>query len=102
MADVAPVDAGSGQIAAAEDYPELGPASYALGLLFVAYIFSFIDRQILALLVGPIREDFGISDRHGERSVLSGGGPTILVLPAGVSQKRRGIGILAGIAWGKP
>ncbi len=28
----------------------------------VAYIFSFIDRTILTLLVGPIRADLGISD----------------------------------------
>ena len=48
--------------AAAEDYPSLGTAGYCLSLLFIAYIFSFIDRQILALLVGPIRADFGITD----------------------------------------
>jgi MFS family permease len=30
--------------------------------LMVAYIFSFVDRSILALLVGPIRRDLGISD----------------------------------------
>ncbi|QGP80113.1 MFS transporter [Sphingobium sp. CAP-1] len=28
----------------------------------VAYIFSFIDRQIMALLIGPIQSDLGISD----------------------------------------
>lgn len=82
MADVAPADAGSGQIAAAEDYPELGPASYALGLLFVAYIFSFIDRQILALLVGPIREDFGISDF--QYSLLQGAAFALLYTFAGL------------------
>lgn len=37
-------------------------ANYALAVLLVAYILSFIDRNILALLVGPIREDFAISD----------------------------------------
>ncbi|MBV1919874.1 MAG: MFS transporter [Pseudomonadales bacterium] len=35
---------------------------YALGVLLIAYILSFIDRNIMALLVGPIREDFNISD----------------------------------------
>ena len=40
----------------ADNYPGLGAASYALALLFVAYILSFVDRQILSLLVGPIRE----------------------------------------------
>ena len=44
------------------DYPGLGAAGYSLGLLFIAYVFSFIDRQVLSLLVGPIREDFGITD----------------------------------------
>ncbi|WP_101760580.1 MFS transporter [Oceanicoccus sp. KOV_DT_Chl] len=37
-------------------------ANYVLTILLVAYILSFIDRNILALLVGPIREDFAISD----------------------------------------
>ena len=37
-------------------------ANYALTMLLVAYILSFIDRQILGLLVGPIRADFDISD----------------------------------------
>ncbi len=36
----------------------------------LAYIFSFIDRQILALLVQPIRRDLGISDT--QMSLLMG------------------------------
>ncbi|MBV6416058.1 MAG: putative L-galactonate transporter [Steroidobacteraceae bacterium] len=43
---------------------------YVLGVLLLAYIFSFIDRQILSLLVGPIRRDLGISDF--EMSLLQG------------------------------
>jgi len=35
---------------------------YVLVVLTVAYTISFIDRQILALMIGPIRKDFGISD----------------------------------------
>lgn len=35
---------------------------YTVGVLTVAYVFSFIDRSILTLLVGPIRTDLGISD----------------------------------------
>jgi len=31
-------------------------------LLTLIYTVSFIDRQILALMIGPIRRDFGISD----------------------------------------
>ncbi|MEQ8860080.1 MAG: MFS transporter [Pseudomonadales bacterium] len=64
------------------DYPGLGAASYALALLFVAYIFSFIDRQILALLVGPIRADFGISDF--EFSLLQGAAFALLYTFAGL------------------
>ena len=35
-----------------------GPyAYYVLGVLFVVYIFNFIDRQILAILLEPIKQD---------------------------------------------
>lgn len=75
-------DNASTSFSAEEDYPELGVASYSLGLLFVAYIFSFIDRSILALLVGPIREDFGISDF--EYSLLQGLAFSLLYAVAGL------------------
>ncbi len=68
--------------AAADDYPSLGSASYCLSLLFIAYIFSFIDRQILALLVGPIREDFGITDF--QYSLLQGAAFALLYTFAGL------------------
>ena len=35
---------------------------YALGLLFLVYVFNFIDRSILGILVEPIRTDLGVSD----------------------------------------
>ncbi len=44
--------------------------NYVLLVLLLAYIFSFIDRQILSLMVGPIRQDLGISDF--ELSLLQG------------------------------
>ncbi len=37
-------------------------AWYVVGVLMIAYTFSFIDRQILSLMVGPIKADLGISD----------------------------------------
>lgn len=37
-------------------------AYYVLAVLFVVYIFNFIDRQILAILLQPIKEDLKISD----------------------------------------
>ena len=65
-----------------DDYPGIGSASYCLALLFVAYIFSFIDRQILALLVGPIRADFGITDF--QYSLLQGAAFALLYTFAGL------------------
>ena len=37
---------------------------WLLFLLLSAYILSFIDRNIMAILVGPIRDDFAISDEQ--------------------------------------
>ncbi|MFV8817974.1 spinster family MFS transporter [Haliea sp. E17] len=37
-------------------------AYYALGVLLAAYILSFIDRNVMAVLIGPIRADLHISD----------------------------------------
>ncbi|MBS1811498.1 MAG: MFS transporter [Acidobacteria bacterium] len=55
----------------AEDpYPPIRYAWYVVGVLTFVYIFSFIDRQILNLLVGPIRRDLGISDT--QMSLLMG------------------------------
>ena len=65
-----------------DGYPSLGAANFALGLLFLAYVLSFIDRQILALLVGPIREQFGISDF--EYSLLQGAAFALLYTFAGL------------------
>jgi MFS family permease len=40
-----------------------GPyAYYVLGVLFLVTVFNFIDRQILAILLQPIKEDLKISD----------------------------------------
>ncbi len=39
-----------------------GFAWYTVVILTACYTLSFIDRQILGLLVGPIKKDFGVSD----------------------------------------
>ncbi len=39
-----------------------GYANYVLGVLFVVYVFNFIDRQILSILLQSIKEDLGASD----------------------------------------
>jgi MFS family permease len=35
---------------------------YALGVLFVVYVFNFIDRSILNILAEPIKQDLGLYD----------------------------------------
>ncbi len=45
-----------------ENKPSLKYAWYVLGLLTLANISSFLDRQILALLVAPIKRDMHLSD----------------------------------------
>ena len=37
-------------------------ANYVLGILFVAYVFNFVDRQIISILLEPIKRDLGVSD----------------------------------------
>lgn len=58
------------KIAEESPYPSTGYAWYVVGVLTLVYIFSFIDRQILNLLVSPIRRDLGISDT--QMSLLMG------------------------------
>ncbi len=53
-----------------EPYPSATYAWYVVVVLTVVYVFSFIDRQILNLLVRPIRRDLGISDT--QMSLLMG------------------------------
>src|SRR5271166_3677986 len=50
------------QPAAARQETSTGFAWYVVIILTACYTLSFIDRQILSLLVGPIKRDLGISD----------------------------------------
>ena len=43
-------------------WPSRGQAVFALIILMVGYIVSFVDRQILSLMVQPIKADLGITD----------------------------------------
>lgn len=56
--------------AAADGYPRAGRAWAVVWLLLLAYVFAVVDRQILSLLVQPIRRDLGITDT--EVSLLHG------------------------------
>lgn len=45
-------------------------AWFVVVILMLTYVFSFVDRQILNLMVGPIRHDLGINDT--QMSLLMG------------------------------
>ncbi|WP_293370397.1 MFS transporter [Nevskia sp.] len=64
-----------GEVAGKPGLPDAASASPArrwsvVGLLMIAYILSLADRQIMSLLVGPIRADLQVSDT--EMSLLMG------------------------------
>lgn len=42
--------------------PDARYAWYALSVLFVVYVFNFVDRQVLSILIEPIQEELGVSD----------------------------------------
>lgn len=54
----------SDSLSAPSAKPSVTPfqANFALGVFLLAYILSFVDRQILSLLVDPIKRDLGVSD----------------------------------------
>ena len=39
-----------------------GYSNYVLATLFIVYVINFIDRQILSVFIGPIKQEFGVSD----------------------------------------
>ncbi len=51
--------AGEGQ---ASPWPRTGYAWYVVSVLFLGSIFSFLDRQIIALMVDDIKLDLGLND----------------------------------------
>src|SRR5271156_3052486 len=51
-------------------YPSSFAAWYSVAVLMLMYIFSFIDRTTISLLVEPIKR---LSDRHSRRAIIAGG-----------------------------
>ena len=88
----------------AEPKGSLAYAWFVVGVLMLAYVFSFVDRQILSLLVGPIRKDLGISDT--EMSLLIGASFAVFYTFCGIplgrladSRSRRGIITVGLLVW---
>lgn len=83
-----------------ETKPSLRYEWYVVGVLLLAYISSFIDRQILSLLVKPIKASFGITDT--QMGILMGLSFAVLYTLVGIP-----IGLMADrmnrkriISWG--
>ncbi|ACG78850.1 permease of the major facilitator superfamily [Phenylobacterium zucineum HLK1] len=79
-------------------YPTALRGWFAVAMLTVVYVFSYVDRTILTLLVGPIRADLQISDTqvsllHGFAFAIF---YTLLGLPFGrLVDRRHRIGIIS-------
>lgn len=64
------------------EYPKPAYAWYVVVILFLAFTVSYIDRQIISLLVDPIKADLGISDT--QIGLLQGAAFTIFYTFAGI------------------
>jgi MFS family permease len=85
-------------------YPSRRYAWYVVGVLTLMYVFSFIDRQIFALIVGPLRRDLAITDT--QVSLLQGFSFALFYTVCGIPLgrladrlSRRGIIAVGLMAW---
>jgi len=85
-------------------YPSSTRAWVTVAILMVAYVLSFIDRQILNLLVGPIRRDLVISDT--QMSLLMGLSFALFYTVCGIplgrladTRSRRGLIAIGVLFW---
>ena len=63
----------------------------SLALLALVYIFSFIDRQVLSILLEPVKQEFGASDT--EMGLLTGLAFGLIYAMLGI-----GLNIVVGLA----
>lgn len=83
-------------------WPAPGHAGYVLGVLTFAYLVAYVDRQILTLLIEPIRLDLNISDT--QVSLLGGFAFALFYTIMGVpiawlaDQRSRRVIIAVGVA----
>jgi MFS family permease len=92
------------EIGAESEYPSRTSACFALVIFLVAGLLSYIDRQILSLLVEPIRHDLGISDT--QFSMLQGFAFAVFFVCAGLPfgwlvdrSNRRNIIVIGIVIW---
>jgi MFS family permease len=63
-------DGSSTSVQPAEFEASEGYKKYVVWLLFVVYVFNFVDRQILSIVIEPIKKEFSLHD--WQLGVLSG------------------------------
>ena len=85
-------------------YPSSASAWYAVWLFWLAYTLAFVDRQIMAFLVAPIRADFHLSDFqfslvHGLAFVLFYSVLGVPIARLADSRNRRNIIVLGVALW---
>src|SRR5665213_1027277 len=91
--------------AKAEGYPSAGLAWYALICLLLCYFMYFVDRNILTLLVAPVRRDLGIND--SQMGILQGYSFSflngVMAIPLGWyadRKSRRNVLVFGLVFWG--
>ena len=74
-----------------------GPGARVLSVLLLAYIFNFIDRNIIGVLAVPIREEFGLSDTAlGDLGIVFGIFYATIAIPiAWLADRRSRVNIIA-------
>src|SRR6201992_71134 len=88
-----------------DNLPRIKPyAWFVVIMLMLTTVISYTDRQVLSLLVDPIRNDLGVSDR--EMSYLLGGAFAIAYGLAGLPMgyladrfSRRNMIIVGAVVW---
>jgi len=92
-------------VSEADTYPPATVAWYALTVLVICYFMYFVDRNILTLLVAPVRRDLGINDSQMgilqgySFSVLNG----VMAIPFGWyadRKSRRNVLVFGIVLWG--
>src|SRR5579863_9242587 len=88
-----------------QQYPSAIIAGYALVCLLLCYFMYFVDRNILTLLVAPVRRDLGIND--SQMGILNGYSFSVLnglmAIPFGWyadRRTRRGVLVFGIALWG--
>ncbi len=66
--------------------PSRAYANYVLGVLVLVYVMNFVDRQLISILIEPIKAEFGASD--AEMGILTGFAFAIFYTIAGIPVAR--------------